>query len=164
MKVLALWGKGSKGKTTTLNLLTGLLSNDFTQNIKPNHPIKIPVDKEKDNCYVVTYNGKKIGITTRGDTKEALEKDFEWLKKQYNKEGCDLYVCATRSKGATCEYVEKEAATGDIFWIAKASITHEKNRTYVDSQFIIQQQCTANERQAASMKEFIDSLITQGII
>ena len=164
MKVLALWGKGSKGKTTTLNLLTGLLSNDFTKNIKSKYPIKLPVDMENDNCYVVTYNGKRFCITTRGDTKEALEKDFEWLQKQYNKEGCDLYICATRSKGATCEYIEQEAATGDIFWIAKASITHEKNRTYVDSQFIAQQQCLANECQAALMKDFIDNLITQRII
>ena len=162
MNVLALWGKGSKGKTTTINLLTGLLSNGFTQNINFQYPVTLPINMGKDNCYIVIYNGKKIGITTRGDTKKALEDDFRWLKQ--NAGDCDLYVCATRSKGTTCKYIEQEAATSDIFWIAKASVTHKENGTYVDSAFITQRQGVINQKQADYIRNFIDKMITNHII
>ncbi len=156
MKILALWGKGSKGKTTTLNLLTELLSNNFTEINNQKYPT---VSKTNDNCYIVTYKGKKIGITTRGDTKEVLEKDFEWLGKC-----CDLYICASRSKSSTVWFIENLASDGDIFWVSKATVSQEKNNGYVTTLFIENQQNRANQKQAEFLVEFIDEMIQNNII
>ena len=159
MKILALWGKGSKGKTTTINLLTKLLSNNFKNIDASKYPITIPVNMKKDNLYVLKYKSKKIGITTRGDNKEALEEDFKDLPND-----CALYICATRTKGETCKYIEDRTTDGDIFWIAKASLSRETHNKYVTDSFIKGQQDLANINQANYLLGFIEALITEKII
>ena len=159
MKILALWGKGSKGKTTTINLLTKLLSNNFKNIDASKYPITIPVNMKKDNLYVLKYKSKKIGITTRGDNKEALEEDFKDLPND-----CALYICATRTKGETCKYIEDRTTDGDIFWIAKASLSRETHNKYVTDSFIKGLQKKANENQAEILVAFIDEMIQNNII
>ncbi len=66
MKIIALWGKGSKGKTATINLLMGLITSGFTDLVSSKHPVIMPIDPQKDNCYIVTYKGRKIGVTPVG--------------------------------------------------------------------------------------------------
>lgn len=159
MKILSLWGKGSKGKTTTINLLTKLLSNNFKNIDASKYPITIPVNMKKDNLYVLKYKSKKIGITTRGDNKEALEEDFKDLPND-----CALYICATRTKGETCKYIEDRTTDGDIFWIAKASLSRETHNKYVTDSFIKGLQKKANENQAEILVAFIDEMIQNNII
>lgn len=159
MKILSLWGKGSKGKTTTINLLTKLLSNNFKNIDASKYPITIPVNMKKDNLYVLKYKSKKIGITTRGDNKEALAEDFKDLPND-----CALYICATRTKGETCKYIEDRTTDGDIFWIAKASLSLETHNKYVADSFIKGLQKKANENQAEILVAFIDEMIQNNII
>ena len=161
LKILALWGNGSKGKTTTLNLLTKLLSNNLTQINDQKNPIN---NRTKDNCYVVMYKEKRIGVTTRGDTKEVLEEDFKWLKSRFNGTGCDLYVCASRSKGSSAFFIKNQVGDEDIFWVSKITISQEKKSGYVTPFFIENQQKKVNEKQAESLVGFIDEMIQNNII
>ena len=88
-KIIGLWGKGSRGKTHTLNLVVVLLKNRGATIIKG----EIPADFSKDGIYIVEYHNKKIGIVTYGDDGKTLSKAFGDIGND-----CDLYICATRTK------------------------------------------------------------------
>lgn len=62
-KIICLWGKGSRGKTHTLNLVVVLLKNRGATIVQD----EISTDLSKDSKYIVEYHNKKIGIVTYGD-------------------------------------------------------------------------------------------------
>ena len=59
-KLIGLWGKGSRGKTHTLNLVVVLLKNRGATIIQG----EIPADLRNDSKYIIDYHNKKIGIVT----------------------------------------------------------------------------------------------------
>ena len=159
MKFLVLWGKEKCGKTTTLNHLAGLLSNNFTQIIdSKNKTIALPVNVECDNRYIVDYKGKKIGITTHGDNETLLNEDITALN------GCDLCICAGRTKGETVRFIEKWAKEDEIFWLAKMSFSCEISGNYTSDKFVIRQREILNKQQAKTMLEIVNGLIEASII
>jgi len=97
--VIALYGPGRKGKTTTLNLLIGLLGG---------------TRKEVDRRLRLTYGGKRIAIATYGDDEWQLNKNIKF----FDEKSCDIYITATRTKGDTKKVLKKYAKT-DIIWIGK---------------------------------------------
>lgn len=97
--VIALYGPGRKGKTTTLNLLIGLLGG---------------TRKEVDRRLRLTYGGKRIAIATYGDDEWQLNENIEF----FDEKSCDIYITATRTKGDTKKVLKKYAKT-DIIWIGK---------------------------------------------
>ncbi len=116
MKIIALYGNGSSGKTTTLNiflkkvlgkyspniiatsLCASSLSEYFDDTLNPNGT---------DHFVVLEIKSKIIGITTVGDNRWCLEKDFKHFGK------CELCFCAARSNGKTHEFL-KEASNGEV--------------------------------------------------
>ena len=97
--VIALYGPGRKGKTTTLNLLIGLLGG---------------TRKEVDRRLRLTYGGKRIAIATYGDDEWQLNENIKF----FDEKSCDIYITATRTKGDTKKVLKKYAKT-DIIWIGK---------------------------------------------
>ena len=147
MNVLALWGKGSHGKTQTLNLLAiefGEICNDI----------------KKDTHYAFTYKNKTIFITTKGDDWGNIEKEFKELP-----DAVDLYICASRTKGSSVKFIENFATNGNVFWLAKTSLSFEENGKYnINSQLLKQLQNDLNKAQAKQMKQIIDQFIASGLI
>lgn len=114
-KIISLYGRSQKGKSTTLKLLMDkMLTNAFaakSRNINT---------KAKDTLgvfeYVNAHNEKKlIGVTTRGDDCYALADDFSRLGL------CDLYVCASRTKGCSLRWLEKRTKNGFLLRLSKAT-------------------------------------------
>lgn len=68
---------------------------------------------------VLSYKNKIIGITTLGDTDDALEEHFE------NFDGCDIFVCAARNFGETCDLIRNIAQGGKIIWLTKEHLAKE---------------------------------------
>ena len=97
--VIALYGPGRKGKTTTLNLLIELLGG---------------TRKEVDRRLRLTYGGKRIAIATYGDDEWQLNENIKF----FDEKSCDIYITATRTKGDTKKVLKKYAKT-DIIWIGK---------------------------------------------
>lgn len=87
MKVIALFGKGGIGKTTTLNLL-----------INPDNPIT----DGKDHRRTFTYKGKTISITTPGDNETEVKKNIQYVQDK----NCDILVTASRTWGQTVTELE----------------------------------------------------------
>jgi len=113
-KAYALYGKGGSGKTSTLNLLIDLLTIQSTG-------ISFPLHNEEkikmDNTTIINYRGKIVGIGTRGDNKEEVEKNCRLFKDG----NCDIIFTATRTREGSCDAI-KEFTTLNIFslkWIKK---------------------------------------------
>lgn len=143
-KIIDLWGKGSRGKTHTLNLVVVLLKNRGATIIKG----EIPADFSKDGIYIVEYHNKKIGIVTYGDDGKTLSKAFGDIEND-----CDLYICATRTKDSSVEFARKEFY--NILWVEKWGITTEHcNLNNIDN---LQQK--TNELQAMAIIDVIDEIL-----
>ena len=90
MKVIALFGKGGIGKTTTLNLLNNLINPDN------------PITDGKDHRRTFTYKGKTISITTPGDNETEVKKNIQYVQDK----NCDILVTASRTWGQTVTELE----------------------------------------------------------
>ena len=101
MKVIALFGKGGIGKTTTLNLLNNLINPDN------------PITDGKDHRRTFTYKGKTISITTPGDNETEVKKNIQYVQDK----NCDILVTASRTKGYGKDCLEKFSK--NIRWIKK---------------------------------------------
>lgn len=146
--VIVLWGRGSKGKTQTLNLvIQKLLSNFHATLLKGTLSSNI----ENDCCIVLKYKNRKIGIITNGDDGKILESKFALLP-----DDCDIYICASRTRGSSCEYINTRFSQNAILWQEKWSVTGGEN--YVDC--LEQMQKQANDMQALGIIEAIDLLCT----
>ena len=97
--VIALYGPGRKGKTTTLNLLIKSLGGP---------------EETEDRQLRLTYGGKRIAIATYGDDEWQLNKNIKF----FDEKSCDIYITATRTKGDTKKVLKQYAKT-DIIWIGK---------------------------------------------
>ena len=123
MEIVALVGEGNGGKTTKLKkVILELCDNKGAdiQNVAgvnrcstfitpqrlSNCTLKHYMDGHWDVSVVVKYNGKRIGITTIGDTWKLIEKEF-------NKMGCcDVLVCACHDQTVVFGEMKKYKAPG----------------------------------------------------
>ena len=143
-KIICLWGKGSRGKTHTLNLVAVLLKNRGATIIQG----EVPSDLGKDSKYIVEYHNKKIGIVTCGDDGKTLSNAFGGIKIE-----CDLYICATRTKESSVEFVRSEYY--NIVWAERLSITTE----HCKLNNIDKLQQKTNEVQAMGIIDIIDQIL-----
>lgn len=152
MKIVALYGKGKTGKIQTINLLVQCLKLN-----KATVLIEERAGSEKnDRRYVIKYNGKIFGITTRGDDEPSLKEDFNWFKKQSE---IDYIICATRSKGKTCDFVAGQANSKDIFWLSKIAFwdCYMDNKNCSDE--VKEQQKALNCQQVEDLVNIINRFI-----
>ena len=144
LKIIALWGKESRGKTHTLNLVATLLKlNRDAVIIKG----EIPADLSNDSIYIVEYHNKKIGIVTCGDDGKTLSEAFDDIEND-----CDLYICATRTKDSSVEFARKEFY--NILWVEKWSITTE----HCELNHMDELRQKTNELQAMGIIDIIDAI------
>ncbi len=111
-KIIGLYGKGSCGKTATLNFLIDLLTVATTS-------CPMPTPHTGDRKETFTYNDKVISICTDGDYEEILEENISY----FNKQKCDIVITATRTRGKTCDALNTFASKNKIStvdWIKKS--------------------------------------------
>ncbi len=144
-KLLVLRGTGQKGKTSTLNLLIDQLIR-----------IGAVMEKEEwvdpsrhDRAVVLKIKGKKIGIVTRGDAGCYLAEDFKILRGDDGSEGCDLYVCASHTKGSAVDYCREEFE--NILWQDKWGV-QEDGKTISDLEIL---QDKVNDIQALVLRDTV---------
>lgn len=143
-KIIGLWGKGSRGKTHTLNLVAVLLKNRGATIIQG----EIPANLRNDSKYIIDHHNKKIGIVTCGDDGKTLSKAFGDIEND-----CDLYICATRTKDSSVEFVRKNFYK--ILWVEKWGITTE----HCELNNIKKLQQKSNEIQAMGIIDVIDEIL-----
>lgn len=146
-KILVLWGKSNNGKSETiLKLIDLLISNGAEIKNAKNSRINA-----KDKWVILSYKSKIIGVTTRGDTRDLLEEDFENFKT------CDICVCATHLYGGTVKFIEENYYKNNIYWLRKSAFsvgtTNEVKCNDLEAKYQI-----LNQRQAEDMKYLLDGL------
>ena len=62
---------------------------------------------------VITINGTKIGIESQGDPGGRLEESLSLFVKL----GCQVIICATRTRGQTVKAVEKLEPKYEVLWL-----------------------------------------------
>ena len=116
-KIIALYGRGGIGKTTTLNCLIGLLDPLLK---------KEPSEWRKDRRKKLKYQEKKVIVATPGDNYNEIKENIDFFKKEKG----DILITATRTSGYTVTTLEEYAKRKniEIDWIKKntAVILREK--------------------------------------
>ncbi len=108
-KIFAVRGVANQGKSTTIKKTYQLLKKAY-----PNAVIE-EIIIAVDITVVITINGVKIGIESQGDPGSRI---FDSLK-VFIKAGCNVILCATRSRGKTVEAVNSLANKYQITWFDK---------------------------------------------
>jgi len=120
------------GKSTSLNEVYQKLKKIYS-NMSPQVPLII--DNNGDIKAIFTIDGVKIGVETQGDPYSRI---FESID-DFIKEGCELIVCACRTRGATIEKVRDLRKNGyRIIWAPNYSCNQNSahkilNDLYVSS-------------------------------
>lgn len=120
MKVICFRGTGNRGKSETLKKILNEFFNIYL----------IPAKKRDFSLYFM-YKGKKIGICSYGDDENSMLKFLKPLKEA----GCDIIICASRTKGKPFEFVEKEFDRKDIEdidcpYVLKSKYSQEKEKRF----------------------------------
>ena len=144
--IIKLRGVSGAGKTMTLIQLADRLVRcgaiEITRNQQGNSPIDYAIRQ--------TFLGKKIGIITAGDFVQIVKDGFTSVGHD-----CDIYVCATRTKGAADNYINT-VIPGAII------VTYEKwfieNESGFDPVLLNTLRDIANESQINSIISLITSL------
>lgn len=148
-KAIVLWGRENTGKTTTLNLLiyklinigANVLSGNFSSTALINNYLT-------ENHYAVfEYDSKKIAVITAGDNDKTLDDYFS--KIGYD---CDIYICASRTKGSSCNYIKTLFSDNNILWIEKYSATWNSKKIF---SYLKEFQYCSNETQALDILKII---------
>jgi len=108
-QIIALYGRGGSGKTSTLKLVIEAFEHTPQANVQR---LKDGVDIRA----LIIYGGLRIGIETQGDPNSRLAESLEI----FVKEGCHIIICATRTRGNTVDLVKGYAPKYEIRWIEQS--------------------------------------------
>ena len=112
MKLIALYGRSSCGKSDTLNRLKDLLRQAGTSSIS-----RIPYpDSDKPETFL--HKGLTVCVAPSGDVREIVEENLRY----FTGKQCDVAVTASRTKGGTVDALTEFAANNGIGidWVEKS--------------------------------------------
>ena len=147
MKIIALLGKGSSGKSMTLKyLIEKVVTTLYKQN--PSGSVFCPCPNQKCTTYIedrnfptfinqlrneekqqpkaiwdcftkVYWNNKVVGVFTIGDDEKYLKTKFNLLTE------CDIVVCPTHEKQEMLEFLFSQT-TDEIWFVRKEKMSKDK--------------------------------------
>ncbi len=144
MKVYVLSGSSNVGKTNTLHRLAILMNGmqwkyrrDTAISAVP--PSKIPFDADKQYAFDELATGRKIGISTAGDNREAIDGAFDFFA--MNK--CDIGFVASKSYGCSIDEIETRShaihVTPVYFWLIwNVNGSRSRNQIQTDTAQILE--------------------------
>ena len=121
-KILALFGKGDSGKTTTIAFILGDLQKLTTGDPYVKRGNKRKGNLEREVLYaVLKIHGVLVGISSQGDDASRIRRYVTPLVDR----GCKVIVCATRSRANSSSVTELEEIAREskprfaIEWVEK---------------------------------------------
>ena len=113
-QIFGLYGTSNVGKSRTIKNVYRKLTEKYPDFIFKKDFKQITAD-EGDICVIIVINGKIIGIESQGDPNSRIFISLPIFVKL----NCDIILCATRTRGATVDEVEKLKSTYEVKWIKK---------------------------------------------
>jgi basic membrane lipoprotein Med (substrate-binding protein (PBP1-ABC) superfamily) len=111
-KMYVLQGCPNCGKSSTIKEIYNILSNNYPNSTIHNYFQAQPPAQD----IKITMNGVKqhlIGIESQGDPNSRLAQSLD----DFDKAGCDIIFCASRSTGTTVNVVKSYSNNYQIFFI-----------------------------------------------
>lgn len=93
-KLIAVWGVANRGKSTTIRMACKKIVCELGGRVVKERIL----NGNGDKAVVIAVNGQKLGMLTQS---EMTCRDFFKHLERFEKCGCQLIVCATRTKGGT---------------------------------------------------------------
>lgn len=108
--IICLWGNAGIGKTSAIQAIYKKL------NIEDNPPMSRFGD---DFLAIVPFCNSKVGLASMGDPNSEQSNCLDILEQA----GCEIIICASRTRGATVNAVEILAQTGNykLIWMSPFS-------------------------------------------
>lgn len=137
MEIYVLSGASNSGKTNTLHrlaLLLNSMSGKYVYNaiISDVLPTSLPVSYDCKYLFEEVATGRKVGISTGGDTQGIIDSAFDF----FSNNSCDIGFVASKSYGSSIDQIEVRAnAIGVIphyFWQIWSDIVRNKNQVQND--------------------------------
>lgn len=120
--ILCVFGPANTGKTSTIRRVDEILQSYGAK------LLKVLYD-ENDFSKEYLFRTHKIGILSLGDPGSAQS---DYLR-QLSNDSCEIIICASRSKGATCDAVSEITAKGyERYWISPLYEYDSKHPLSVD--------------------------------
>lgn len=120
--LIALRGTANQGKSASIKEAYLLLKQAYPNAIVEEIWISV------DITIAITINGAKVGIESQGDPNSRL---FPSLK-HFAKIGCNVIICATRTRGGTVDFVDTLKKQYSIQWLNKSG-TSPRGRAAANS-------------------------------
>jgi hypothetical protein len=121
--IIAIWGNSNRGKTSTIINTFNKLHKKY-----PQMTIMHQGNTNTKDITIILRIGKIIiGIESQGDPNHNLIPSL----KLFEKNGCDIILCATRTKGTTVDEVEKyeNAKKYDVIWLSNLQSFQKNTNT-----------------------------------
>lgn len=114
--IMVISGPENSGKSTTVRMIVQQLRPFCDNRDNPSVPwpeydfvnSTEPIKRADEILHELIINGKRVGMTSLGDTVEIIKEKFETLEDKWHS---NYIVCCCRDKGLTREYIE--GAYGD---------------------------------------------------
>lgn len=155
LHIVSLYGRDKKGKTPTLCRLIDIMCTQSHQFKCLTSMSKKATALDKTFIFEFIRTGKRVGVTTTGDTCYCLAKEFEWMRANNGDKDCDLYVCASHINGSTVNWLQDRTKYGYLLRLSKIAIEKSQgvpNKTVFYEHVI-------NQHQAEYLYEVIVSLL-----
>lgn len=124
-KIIALYGAGNRGKSTTLKMVYKSLRASFElmpeKDVQSDKHGKFFLEESSDVRAIFIVNGTRVGLESQGDPNRRLEESLPFFKKN----GCDVIACTSRSRGMTVEWIRKLEPEYEVEWIKKTVADNE---------------------------------------
>ena len=116
--IFSLRGKAGTGKTTTIKIIYDLLKQNYLNANCDEIILKTDIK------IIITINGIKIGIESQGDPNSRLEDSLKYFVEN----GCQIIICAARTRGMTNDWIKQYSNQFEIKWIEKQVSGNEENQ------------------------------------
>lgn len=123
--IIALMEKPKQGKTTTLGMLYQTMKEQGFDILKDKKK-----SDSKDFFVIFEKNGKKIGLTSYGDSVELLKSRFAVFDANH----CEIIICACRKSGPIYDFVDNYIGFSVKNFILKFTPTNLPQEIVVDKE------------------------------
>lgn len=106
-RIIALWGTSNRGKSAIINKVYKKVKTKYPEAII--NEIVIGIDIK----VVIEIDNKKVGIESQGDPSSRLPDSIKYFVEI----GCDVIICATRTRGMTVDAVNAQKGRYEISWL-----------------------------------------------
>lgn len=126
--VIALFGKSAQGKSTIICRVSELILDRL-----PNAEFQSIEDVPNEVTAIIIVGTLRIAIRSMGDPGTNLDEAIQ----DFVGRGCEIIICATRTRGETTDSVSDLSSNGyDIIW-ASPYISYEVSHDYLNRMYAI---------------------------